>query len=575
MSERKYLHIDLSTHAVREETMSGEQIAKAGRYFIAKTLVEMGVAGCDPLSPENPLIFSAGPFAGTNWSNANRTSVGCKSPLTGGIKEANAGGSFGLAMGHLHIAGFTLLNASPEWVVIHLRKDGSIAFETAEPFLGLANFECAKLLHEKYGKKVSLAICSSVGEYHGLLSGIAFSDTDARPSRLAARGGVGAVMGVKKVKAIVADLDKMPTFNDRKKVLQGVKQYGQLIKSDEAINMYRDYGTAAMADYTNLIGGLPVNNFSSGRSVDTSKEVMKMGGDFIRAQNLARGGETSHACMPGCMIECSNVYVDKDGKEIVSPVEYETLGLMGTNCGLTDPDDLALLNFHANDLGIDTIETGAMMGVLLDAGLAPFGDMKFLLSVLDEIRHGTEQGRLWAQGTARVGEHYKVHRTPVVKKQGISAYDPRVIEVTGITMMVTAQGADHTAGNAPKYDCEGKSLDELVGVSMDTQVLCAATDSLGLCLFGRSVTNVQLEMVIDAINGALGTGFDVEFFKSLGRETLRLEDAFNRAAGFSVEDDELPDFFYEEALFPTNRTARFHAAEVNAAVKAWWDRQAA
>jgi len=575
MSERKYLHIDLSTHAVREEIMSGEQIAKAGRYFIAKTLVEMGVAGCDPLSPENPLIFSAGPFAGTNWSNANRTSVGCKSPLTGGIKEANAGGSFGLAMGHLHIAGFTLLNASPDWVVIHLRKDGSIAFETAEPYLGKANFECAKLLHEKYGKKVSLAICSSVGEYHGLLAGIAFSDTDARPSRLAARGGVGAVMGVKKVKAIVADLDKMPSFNDRKKVLQGVKQYGQLIKSDEAINMYRDYGTAAMADYTNLIGGLPVNNFTSGRSVDTSKEVMKMGGDFIRAQNLARGGETAHACMPGCMIECSNVYVDKDGKEIVSPVEYETLGLMGTNCGLTDPDDLALLNFHANDLGIDTIETGAMMGVLLDAGLAPFGDVKFLLSVLDEIRHGTEQGRLWAQGTARVGEHYKVHRTPVVKKQGISAYDPRVIEVTGITMMVTAQGADHTAGNAPKYDCEGKSLDELVGVSMDTQVLCAATDSLGLCLFGRSVTNVQLEMVVDAINGALGTSFDVEFFKALGRETLRLEDAFNHAAGFSVEDDELPGFFYEEGLFPTNRTARFHAAEVNAAVKAWWERQAA
>jgi aldehyde:ferredoxin oxidoreductase len=248
---------------------------------------------------------------------------------------------------------------------------------------------------------------------------------------------------------------------------------------------------------------------------------------------------------------------------------------MGTNCGLTDPDDLALLNFHANDLGIDTIETGAMMGVLLDAGLAPFGDMKFLLSAMDEIRHGTEKGRLWAQGTARVGEHYKVHRTPVVKKQGISAYDPRVIEVTGITMMITAQGADHTAGNAPKYDCEGKSLDELVGVSMDTQVMCAATDSLGLCLFGRSVTNVQLEMVVDAINGALGTSFDMEFFKSLGRETLRLEDQFNLAAGFSVEDDELPGFFYEEALYPTNRTARFHAAEVNAAVKAWWERQAA
>jgi aldehyde:ferredoxin oxidoreductase len=572
---RKYLHIELGTRAVREETFTGEQIAKAGRYFIARTLVDMGAATCDPLSGDNPLIFSAGPFAGTNWSNANRTSVGCKSPLTGGIKEANAGGSFGLAMGHLQIAGFTLLGAAAEWVVIHLHKDGTLTFDTAAPFMGKANFECAALLHEKYGKKVSLAICGPVGEYTGLLAGIAFSDTDDRPARLAARGGVGAVMGVKKVKVIVADFDKMPTFHDRKKVLQSVKKYGQMIKDDEAIKMYRDYGTAAMADYTNLIGALPVNNFTAGRIVDTAQDVMKMGGDFIHRQNLERGGQIAHACMPGCMIECSNVYADKDGKEIVSPVEYETLGLMGTNCGLTDPDDLAVLNFHANDLGIDTIETGAMMGVLMDAGLAAFGDMKFLQSVLDEIRAGSVRGRLWAQGTARVGEHYQVKRTPVIKKQAISAYDPRVIEVTGISMMVTAQGADHTTGNAPKYDCHGKSIDELVAVSMDTQVMCAAADSLGLCVFGRTVTNANLQMMVDAINDALGTQLQPNFFVTLGRETLQLETAFNAAAGFTEEDDELPDFFYDEPLAPTARTARFHAAEVNRAIRQWWQQTAA
>lgn len=572
---RKYLHIDLATRTVREETFTGEQIAMAGRYFIARTLVDLGVATCDPMSGDNPLIFSAGPFAGTNWSNANRTSVGCKSPLTGGIKEANAGGSFGLAMGHLQVAGFTLLGAAPQWVVIHLRKDGTIVFDTAEPFMGKANFECAALLHEKYGKKVSLAICGPVGEYGGLLAGIAFSDTDDRPARLAARGGVGAVMGAKRVKAIVADFDKMPSFHDRKKVLQSVKKYGQLIREDEAIKMYRDYGTAAMADYTNLIGALPVNNFTSGRIVDTTQDVMKMGGDYIRRQNLERGGQVAHACMPGCMIECSNVYADKDGREIVSPVEYETLGLMGTNCGLTDPDDLAVLNFHANDLGIDTIETGAMMGVLLDAGLAPFGDMKFLQSVLDEIRAGTSNGRLWAQGTARVGAHYDVRRTPVIKKQAISAYDPRVIEVTGISMMVTAQGADHTTGNAPKYDCHGKPLEELVAVSMDTQVMCAAADSLGLCIFGRSVTNTNLQMMVETINDALGIQLPADFFVRLGRETLQLEAAFNAAAGFTEQDDELPMFFYDEPLAPTAQTARFHATEVNRAIAQWWRQTAA
>ena len=400
------------------------------------------------------------------------------------------------------------------------------------------------------------------------------SDTDQRPARLAARGGVGAVMGSKKVKAVVVDLNKFPTFHDRKKVIQGVKKYAELLKADAGINALKDYGTAMMADYTNHIGGLPVNNFSSGQQVGGDEGPLKMGGDFIRAQNIERGGEPSHACMPGCLIECSNVYADANGEEIVSPVEYETLGLMGTNCGITDPDDLARLNFVANDLGIDTIETGAMMGVLLDAGLAQFGDVAFLGSVLEEIRNGTENGLLWAQGTARVGEHYKVARTPVIKKQAISAYDPRVIEVTGISMMVTAQGADHTTGNAPKYECSGKGVDELVDISMEMQTLCATADSLGLCVFGRTVTNEHIDFIVESINNALGTSLEPSFFRELGRDTLRLENEFNRAAGFGEVDDELPGFFYDEALYPSNQVARFHAPEVNASIARWWDQHA-
>jgi len=516
------------------------------------------------------LIFSAGPFAGSNWSNANRTSVGCKSPLTGGIKEANSGGSFGLALGQLHLAGFTLNGVSSQWVVIHLHKDGSYSFDDAGAYMGKGNFECAELLHEKYGPKVSLAICGPIGERLGLLAGIAMSDTDRRPARLAARGGVGAVMGSKKVKAVVVDLNKLPTFHDRKKVLKGVKKYAALLKEDDAINVLKDYGTAMMADYTNHVGGLPVNNFSSGQQVGVDAGPLKMGGDFIREQNMERGGEPAHACMPGCLIECSNVYADAEGNEIVSPVEYETLGLMGTNCGIADPDDLARLNYIANDLGIDTIETGAMMGVLLDAGLAEFGDVPFLTSVLEEIRNGTEQGVLWSQGTARVGEHYKVNRTPVIKKQAISAYDPRVIEVTGISMMLTAQGADHTTGNAPKYECSGKGVDELVDISMEMQTICATADSLGLCVFGRSVTNAHVGFIVESINDALGTDFDASFFRTIGLETLKYEAQFNKAAGFTEADDELPEFFYEEALYPSDQVARFHAPEVNESVARWW-----
>ena len=572
---RKYLHIDVDSKSTREEQFVGEQIARAGRYFIAKTLVDLDVAKVDPLGPDNPLIFSAGPFAGSNFSNANRTSVGCKSPLTGGIKEANAGGSFGLAMGQLEIAGFTLYGISEEWQVIHLKKDGSIEWSSADAFLGKGTVECAAMLHEKFGAKVSLAICGPVGEYGGLISGISMSDTDQRPSRIAARGGVGAVMGSKKIKAIVIDLHKMPGFADRKRLLKGIKEYGRMIREDAATMALKDYGTAMMGDYTNYVGGLPTNNFSAGSQATDEGDVFEMGGQHIRERNMERGGETSHACMPGCMIECSNVYVDEKGEEITSPVEYETLGIMGTNCGITDPDDLARLNWHANDLGIDTIETGAAMGVLLDAGLAEFGDVDFLTSVMQEIREGTENGKLWAQGTGAVGKHYKVNRTPVIKNQSISAYDPRVIEVTGISMMLTAQGADHTTGNAAKYECSGKGVKELVAVSMDAQVICATADSLGLCLFGRSVTNTNVEMIVGLINDALGTDLGPEFFYEIGKETLLLEDEFNKGAGFTEIDDELPDFFYKEALSPSNQVARFHAHEVNEALRAWWQENAA
>jgi len=567
---RNYLHVDLKTRTIDKVEQDGEALVKIGRYLIARTLLEENLAAVDPFSPENPLIFSVGPFSGTNFSNANRTSVGCKSPLTGGIKEANSGGTLGVALGQLHLSGFTLHGACDDWVVIHLKKDGGYSFDSAEEYMGKGNFEAAGLLHKKYGDKVSLALCGPVGEYRGLLAGIAVSDTDLRPSRLAARGGVGAVMGNKKVKAIVADLNKMPQLHERRKVIQGVRHYAEKLGEDPLIDSYKTIGTAMMADYMNHVGGLPVRNFSSGRLVDTDEDTMKMGGDFIREQNIARGGDPSHACMPGCLIQCSNVYADAEGNEIVSPVEYETLGLLGTNCGIKDPDTLAELNAIANDLGVDTIETGAMIAVLMEASVGEFGDAAFIKEVLEQVRNGTAQGRLWARGTANVGEHYSVSRVPVIKRQAISAYDPRVVEATGLTMMVSAQGADHTAGNVPRMNTADKSIDEIATASYAAQVQSAANDSLGLCIFGRTVTASELDRVTEAINAATGTELQSSFYDELGRETLRLERAFNKAAGFTDDDDELPDFFYEEALEPSNRKARFHTEEVNEFVDQWW-----
>jgi aldehyde:ferredoxin oxidoreductase len=561
---RNYLNINLNDQTITSEQWEGEALVKAGRYLIAKKLVESDVATVDPMGPDNPLIFSAGPLAGTNFSNANRTSVGCKSPLTGGIKEANAGGTLAYAMGRIEVAGFTLQGQSPDWVVIHFDTEGNATFDDAAPYLGKINTEVADLLFDRYGKKISFALCGPVGEYGGLVAGITVSDSDGRASRLAARGGVGAVMGSKKVKAIVIDVHKMPKLHDRKKTLGAVREYAKLLQDDAVVKgFYQPLGTMGMADFTNHIGGIPVNNFTRGTQVNDAEDTFKMGGSFIAELNNSRGGHQTHACMPGCVIQCSNVYMDADGKEVTSPVEYETLALLGTNCGLTHPDHLAEMNQYCNDLGIDTIETGAMIAVLMDAGLAPFGDLAFMRRVFAELQAGSADGRIWAQGTAAVGEHYGVHRVPVIKRQAISAYDPRVIEVTGISMMTTAQGDDHTTGNVPRYKSKGKDLDELMKASLESQIGCAAVDSVGLCVFGRSVTNPNIAFLADTINSALGTELLPNFFYELGRETLLLERQFNEAAGFTVADDDLPAFFYDEPLQPTNQVARFRGAEVH------------
>ena len=392
---RKYHHINLNDRTITTEERDGEDVIRIGRNYIAKTLLAEGVAKVDPLSPENQLIFSAGPFAGASFSNANRLSIGCKSPLTGGIKESNAGGTFAFALGQLEISGFTLHGASDDWTVIRITKEGEITFEDATPYMGTGVMEATAKLFEKYGDKVAIGVIGPVAEYLGLIAGIAFTDPEGRPTRIAARGGVGAVMGSKKVKAIVVDKNKMPSFHDRKKVMGSVREYGKMLNADPAIEAFQKLGTAMVADVTNNLGGLPTRNFSAGSLVDASKETFKLGGVFIREQTLERGGEgeTTHACMPGCQIQCSNVYADKDGKEICSPVEYETLGLIGSNCGLTDPDDVAYINNICNDLAVDTIEVGAMLGVLMDAGQGKFGNVEFMAAAMQDPVPGHRRRR--------------------------------------------------------------------------------------------------------------------------------------------------------------------------------------
>ncbi|GAA6759878.1 aldehyde ferredoxin oxidoreductase C-terminal domain-containing protein [Thermus oshimai] len=558
---RRSLRLDLKERKAFWQEVPLEEAAFGGRYRTAKLLMEREAYRFDPLSPENPLVFAVGPLAGTSFSNANRTSVGTRSPLTLGIKEANGGGTFGYALGQLGLSYLVLEGQAPEWTVLRLTREGEVFFEPAEGLLGLGNYEAARRLFSAYGQKIAFALLGPVGEYGGLLSGIAFSDVDGRPSRLAARGGVGAVMASKRVKAIVVEVAGRPLVQDKPKATEALRRYAALLRQDPLVmQFYNAIGTMGMADFQNAFGGLPVRNFREGRLAPP--EAFRMGGQYIAPLNKARGGKHTHACMPGCVIQCSNVIVDERGEEIVSPLEYETIGLLGTNCGLNDPDQVAHLNRLANDLGIDTIEAGATLALLLEKGEAPWGDYTFLRKKLEALYTPTEEARFLAQGTARVGEALGLKRVPVIKRQAISAYDPRVVEATGVTMMVTAQGADHTAGNAPRLETRAMPVEEILLASHQAQVNAAANDSLGLCVFGGSVTNKNQDLVREAIFGVLGVELPGEYWTRLGEEVLRLEHRFNHLAGFTHEDDRLPAFFYEEPLPPKGYTARFRPEDL-------------
>ncbi|TBH20942.1 aldehyde ferredoxin oxidoreductase C-terminal domain-containing protein [Thermus thermamylovorans] len=556
------LRLDLSAHKAYWQAVAPEEVAYGGRYRTGQLLLEREAWRFDPLSPENPLAFAIGPLAGTGFSNANRTSVGARSPLTLGIKEANGGGTFGYALGQMRLSHLLLEGASPGWVVLRITREGQVFFDPAEDLLGLGNFEAARKLFAAYGRRIAFALLGPVGEYGGLLSGIAFSDTDGRPSRLAARGGVGAVMGAKRVKAIVVEVPGKAEVWDKPKVTGAVRRYAELLRQDPLVmQFYNAIGTMGMADFQNAFGGLPVRNFREGRLAPP--EDFRMGGQHIAPLNRARGGKHTHACMPGCVIGCSNVIVDERGEEVVSPLEYETIGLLGTNCGLTDPDQLARLNRLANDLGVDTIETGATLALFMEKGEADWGDYAFMEARLKALYTPSEEARFLAQGAARVGEALGLKRVPVIKRQAISAYDPRVVEATGITMMVTAQGADHTAGNAPRLETRAMPVEEILEASYQAQVNAAANDALGLCVFGGSVTNKQVAFIAESVNAALGTNLSPSFWHGLGEGVLRLEHRFNHLAGFSHEDDRLPRFFYEEPVPPKGHTARFRPEDLS------------
>lgn len=541
---------------VREQSLKRESVPQnwrrlGGRGLLTHILLDEVDAKCDPLGPENKLIFAPGLLVGHMLSSTDRISIGGKSPLTGGIKEANAGGRTGYHMAFMGIHALIIEDAPKEdgYWILHLSLNGA-KWEKADDLVGVGVYETAPKLIEKYGDKVAIALIGPGGEMRMKSAGIQNLDKDRIPSRIAARGGLGAVMASKGLKAIVFDHagGQKPAVADPDAFKVAQKDYTKVVMEHPQSVTYRDYGTAAMAQMTQSFAAIPAHNFSRG----TFDNVDAISGETLREFTLTRGkpSDPAHACMAGCTIKCSNVFGGEDGRIIVSPLEYETIGLMGTNIDIDSLDSIGRLNWHVNDLGLDSIEIGGSLGVAAEAGLMRWGSEEDAQKLIDEIRAGTELGHVLGDGAVSVGKKYNIERVPAVKGQTMSAYEPRSIKGTGVTFATTPQGADHTCGLTIRAKVNHLDPTQQKEASLNAQLNMAGYDTIGACIFAGFGYAATPDGVVKRLLKARYGWDDLpdNILQELGKQTIKMEREFNKRAGFTAKDDRLPEWMTREAI---------------------------
>lgn len=542
------LRINTASGNGKRESHSSTEYLLGGRTLSSR-LVSREVPGdCEPLGKKNALYFCNGALSGTTVSSSDRISIGGKSPLTGGIKESNAGGIVGTRMSQLGLRAISLEGAparDAEWQIFVIGKDG-VERLSGEFLAGKGVYEKSELLSEKFGKKAGCITIGPAGENLLYTAGIACSDPHGVCSRYAGRGGLGAVMASKRVIALVLrdDGDVKPEIKDQEKFKAGSRKIVQMLKENPVSSKFTKFGTAAMVDICQALKVLPTRNFTHG--------VME-GAEKINAQTMydtikERGGDglTQHACMHPCAIQCSNVYPDKDGKLLCSPVEYETMALMGSNLCLKNLDTIATMNRIANDVGVDTLDCGAAIGVAMEAGLAEFGDNEAAINMMEEIRNLTPLGRILASGCKIAAQVLGIRHAPHVLGQGVPAYEPRGSKGMAVTYLSSPMGADHTFGFTLRDEDVPTSKEGKVELSKKFQMIGSRMDAMGMCNFVRYSVRDDMGPLLDLIEARYGEVISEEEFDNMVKETLKLEHQFNSDAGIPASAHRFAETFYDE-----------------------------
>jgi len=568
------LRLNMADRSSRLEPVPPAYKHLGGRGMTSTLVADEVDPQCHPLGPNNKLVFAPGFVTGTAAPSSARVSAGAKSPLTGGIKEANAGTSWAQHLATMRIKALVVEGQPAEkgqaWLAYltwdAAAKQPRVEFLPAGEYVGRDLFEVFPEVYKRFGAKVAVAGYGLAAEHGYGNAGIVFNDRNDRPTRYAGRGGLGSVMASKGLKFIVTDnagapgveIADRPLFDQgRKKLVDALREHA-ITKPQGGLNTY---GTAVLVNILNEAGGLPTRNFSTGRF----EGAAAIAGEAIFEGNKQRLGRElyNHACSPGCIIQCSNTWHRPDGSEHASCIEYESDWALGANCGIDSLDDIAEMVHLCNAYGLDTIETGVTLGVAMEAGVIAFGDGQGAINLIHEMGKGTPMGRILGGGTGLAGKALGVTHVPAVKGQGMPAYEPRAVKGIGITYATSTMGADHTAGYtiAPEILGVSGKVDALspegkAAMSRAFQATTAFIDSIGHCLFiAFAILDFAsgFEGMVEEANGVLGTQWTSDDVPAIGAEILKKERAFNQAAGIAPTQDRIPEFMRIEPLPPHNQ----------------------
>ncbi len=564
---KKLLRVDMTSLKARIEEVP-DYLRRLGGRGLTSALVSKEVPPeCDPLGVENKLVFAPGILAGTIVPNTGRLSVGAKSPLTKGIKEANAGGTAAQKLARLGFQVVVVEGKAKELTLLKIDENG-VSFTPASSLAGMGNYELVERIRGGYGDRISLISIGPAGEKTLAAACISVTSPDFH-IRVAGRGGLGAVMGSKNLKAIVVDDggQSLVEISDAPRLKEASAALSKGIAANGFVGALRQFGTPVIVMVTNTACALPTKNYSQGQF---EKAEAICGEHMVDVMKARPASKPAHRCMDGCIVSCSNVYTDEKGEMIVAGLEYETLALAGSNCMIGDLDIIARINRLCNDIGVDTMDVGGAIAVAMEAGILPWGDGNGSLALIEQIRTGSERGTMIGNGCKFTGDKLGVRRTPQVKGQCLSGYDPRILKGTGVTFATSPMGADHTAGIVLPGEADPSYIPVVpTGQGPKSQFMqthMATIDSLGVCMMAGIPVIETPELhghLINCVAAVTGETLDEHYLESMGTAVLKTERAFNDAAGFTKEDDRLPAFFAEEGMSPAGFVFDVPAEEID------------